>query len=48
VPCNCGKKGKAGTTYVFTSPTGVSITYKTEVEAKAAQIRAGGGTIKAA
>lgn len=44
--CNCGKK-KGSVTYTHTSPTGVTKTYNTEVEAKAAKIRAGGGEVKA-
>lgn len=42
--CNCGSKGQTHTewVYVFKGQTKV---YKTEVEARAAQIRNGGGTI---
>lgn len=45
--CNCGNKKATVTTYIFTAPDGRSRTYATEVEAKAAKIRAGGGTIRA-
>lgn len=45
MPCNCGKK--KATSYTYTSPTGQTSTYNTEVEAKAAKIRAGGvGEVK--
>lgn len=46
MPCNCGKKA-GPTQYVYTSPTGQTTTYRTEVEAKAAKIRGGGGQVKA-
>jgi len=44
MPCNCGKNkaGQAQKTYVHTAPTGQQKTYKTEVEAAAAQRRLGG------
>ena len=42
--CNCGQRGKASTIWVY-SFRGVTKEYKTEVEARAAQIRNGGGTI---
>lgn len=42
--CNCGKKN-GSTQFVYISPTGQQATYNTEVEARAAQIRAGGGGI---
>ena len=45
--CNCGKRGTAAVKYVYTSPTGKQTTYNTEVEAKAAMIRGGGGNISA-
>lgn len=48
MPCNCGKKRTAKQQYVYTSPTGQTTTYNTEVEAKAAKIRAGGGEVKPA
>lgn len=47
MPCNCGKKN-AAVKWVYTSPSGQTTTYNTEVEAKAAQIRQGGGTVQAA
>lgn len=44
--CNCG--GGAGKSeWIFTDPTtGRQTTYSTEIEAKAAQVRAGGGSIR--
>lgn len=39
--CNCGKKN-AEQTYLYTAPNGAQKTYKTEIEARAAQIRDGG------
>lgn len=42
--CNCGNKGKASTLWVY-QYKGEQKVYKTEVEARAAQIRNGGGTI---
>lgn len=41
--CNCGKKNGQSSQYVYISATGQRATYNTEVEARAAQIRAGGG-----
>lgn len=47
MPCNCGKKSKA-TKWVYEN-NGSAKTFASEIEARAAQIRAGGGgTIKAA
>jgi len=44
--CNCGgAKTVSNTRWVYTSPSGQQKVYKTEVEAKAAKIRGGGGTI---
>lgn len=45
--CNCGGKKSAGVVsqYVYTSPSGAKTTYNSEVQAKAAQIRNGGGTV---
>lgn len=40
--CNCGKNSQAFV-YVYQSPKGVTTKYATEIEAKAAQIRNGGG-----
>ncbi len=34
--------------FVFTAPNGTERTFNTEVEAKAAQIRAGGGSVRPA
>ena len=44
--CNCGSKNQTIYTYVYTDPQGGSKTYRTEVEARAAQIRNQGGTIQ--
>lgn len=45
MPCNCGGAVKAPAfKYIYTDgTTGRQHTYNTEIEAKAAQIRAGGG-----
>lgn len=45
--CACGNKNQT-VTYVYTSPSGKAQTFKTEVEAKAAKIRNGGGSYRAA
>jgi hypothetical protein len=42
--CNCGGKS-ANQQWLYTSPKGEHKVYKTEVEARAAQIRNGGGNI---
>ena len=42
--CNCGSKGQPKVNYIYTAPGGQQTTYKSEVEARAAQIRNGGGT----
>lgn len=44
--CACGANKKAQQPYVVTLPSGVKKTYQTEIEAKAAIQRAGGGTIR--
>jgi len=45
--CNCGgSKSRSNVQYMYTSPTGDRKTYKTQVEARAAQIRNKGGTIQ--
>jgi ferredoxin-NADP reductase len=46
VPCNCGKANgqTKGQNFVYTAPDAKKIIYRTEVEARAAQIRNGGGT----
>lgn len=41
-PCNCGSNTSTEQ-YVFTNSKGVQRTYRTEIEARAAQIRDGGG-----
>lgn len=43
--CNCGNKGSKATEWVY-SNKGTTKVYKTEIEARAAQIRNGGGTIQ--
>lgn len=46
MPCNCGKK-RGAVTYQYVAANGTTTTYNTEVEAKAAKIRAGGsGEVK--
>lgn len=40
--CGCGKKN-ASVKYVFVDTNGTQRSYRTEIEARAAQIRAGGG-----
>jgi len=42
--CNCGQKAQIKMNYVYVSPKGERKVYKSEVEARAAQIRNGGGT----
>ena len=44
--CNCGK-AQAKINYVYVSPKGDKTTYTSEVQARAAQIRLGGGTYTA-
>lgn len=39
--CNCGGQGQPSA-WVHTAPSGQTTTYRTEVEARAAQIRQGG------
>lgn len=46
MPCNCGSKGGA-VTYLYTAPDGTSKYYNTEIEAAAAKVRNGGGTVTA-
>lgn len=49
MPCNCGKKAQQAKSFVYTSASGKTTTYSSEIEARAAQVRAGGGgTIKPA
>lgn len=46
--CNCGKAAKKNTVWDYTfQAKGINKTYKTEVEARAAVIRNGGGIINA-
>jgi hypothetical protein len=40
MPCNCGKK-RGSVTYEYVAPDGRTTTYSTEVQAKAAKVRAG-------
>jgi hypothetical protein len=48
VSCNCGAKAQAKINFVYTHPkTKAATTYKSEIEARAAQIRNGGGTYTA-
>lgn len=43
--CNCGgQKTQPNVNYVYVSPQGERKTYRSEVEARAAQIRNGGGS----
>lgn len=44
--CACGGGSAKAKSYVYTAPNGASKTYKTEVEARAAQIKNGGGTYR--
>ena len=48
MPCACGANKKAAPKYVATLPDGQKKTYQTEIEAKAAVQRAGGGTVRPA
>lgn len=43
--CNCTKK-QGTQSYIYTDPKGRQTVYRTEVEARAAQIRQGGGSIQ--
>lgn len=43
MPCNCGGGANAAKKYIYTTPQGRQVTYNTDIEARAAQIRAGGG-----
>jgi hypothetical protein len=45
MPCNCGKN-KVVSKYEFTAPDGKTVVYPTETQARAAKIKAGGGTYK--
>lgn len=44
MPCNCGSKVQKQE-FVYTSPKGVTKVYTTEIEARAAAVRAGGGSV---
>lgn len=45
--CNCGSGAKTTQyEYVFTAMNGETKTYRTEIEARAAAVRSGGGTVK--
>jgi hypothetical protein len=47
--CNCGGKRTTATKFAYVTPEGQTRVYATEVEAKAAKIRAGGvGEVKPA
>jgi t-SNARE complex subunit (syntaxin) len=43
--CNCGGAKTASQQFLYTSPKGESKVYTSEVQARAAQIRNGGGQI---
>ena len=46
--CNCGgNKKDSGQVFVYVAPNGSSTTYNSELQARAAQIRNGGGTYTA-
>jgi hypothetical protein len=45
MPCNCGRSTQQFI-YRYTSPSGSTTNYPTEIEAKAAKIRSGGGSIQ--
>ena len=45
--CNCGKSKTVKENFVFVSPDGKRTTYKSEIEARAAKIRSGGGSYQA-
>lgn len=42
-PCNCGGNKTSSVKHIYTDVNGRQTTYKTDIEARAAQIRAGGG-----
>lgn len=47
MPCACSTNSKGNqTSYVVTLPSGDKKTYSSEIEAKAAVARAGGGTVR--
>lgn len=45
--CNCGGSKSRTQEFVYVAPNGNRVVYKTEIEARAAQIRNGGGTYSA-
>lgn len=45
IGCNCGGNKNKSLKYLYTSPKGEHKVYTTEIEARAAQIRNGGGNI---
>lgn len=45
--CGCQQAKTPQFNYVFVAPNGTQKTYTSEVQARAAQIRAGGGTYQA-
>lgn len=44
--CNCGGRSSASGKHVWVKPDGTEVEFATEVEAKAAKIRGGGGTVR--
>lgn len=42
--CNCGGGNGQALVYVYTAPNGAKTTYNSEVQAKAAKIKNGGGS----
>lgn len=43
-PCNCGgAKSTSSVKHIYTDPQGRQTSYNTNIEARAAQVRAGGG-----
>lgn len=45
--CGCGNKKKGTQAFTMTTSDGKTTTHSTKLEAEAAKIRAGGGTVKA-
>jgi len=43
--CNCGGNRRTNIKFVYIAPNGMKTVYNTEIEAKAAKIRNGGGSI---
>jgi hypothetical protein len=44
--CNCGGNKNGAAVYEFTAPDGSKRVYTSEIEAQAAKIRAGGGSVQ--